>query len=136
MPSQLANKIAAGEAIQRPGSVVRELIDNAVDAGADHIEIIIENAGRTLIQVIDNGCGMGREDLHPCFLQHATSKISEIEDLYKIRTMGFRGEAMPSIASIARVEVKTRRHDDDSVGRMVIECGSGSDLDYSVCVYF
>ena len=127
MPSQLANKIAAGEVIQRPGSVVRELIDNAVDAGADHIEIIIENAGRTLIQVIDNGCGMGREDLHPCFLQHATSKISEIEDLHKIRTMGFRGEAMPSIASIARVEVKTRRHEDDSGWRMVIEGGSRSE---------
>ena len=112
MPPELANKIAAGEVIQRPSSVVKELIDNSVDAGADHIKVIIHNAGRTLIQVIDNGSGMGPEDLRPCFLQHATSKISDISDLFRIRTLGFRGEAMASIASISQVEVKTKRYED------------------------
>jgi len=114
MPPELANKIAAGEVIQRPASVVKELLDNAIDAGADEIKIIIQNAGRSLIQVIDNGCGMGRDDLRPCFLQHATSKIQEIDDLFKIRTLGFRGEAMASIASVSQVEVKTKRYEDDT----------------------
>jgi DNA mismatch repair protein MutL len=112
MPPELANKIAAGEVIQRPGSVVKELVDNAVDAGADQIKVIVQNAGRTLIQVIDNGSGMGPEDLRPCFLQHATSKIQDIDDLFRIRTLGFRGEAMASIASISQVEVKTKRYED------------------------
>jgi DNA mismatch repair protein MutL len=114
MPPELANKIAAGEVIQRPSSVVKELLDNAVDAGADQIRVIIQNAGRTLIQVIDNGSGMGPEDLRPCFQQHATSKIRNIDDLFKIRTLGFRGEAMASIASISQVEVKTKRHEEPS----------------------
>jgi DNA mismatch repair protein MutL len=114
MPPGLANKIAAGEVIQRPSSVVKELIDNAVDAGADQLKIIIQNAGRTLIQVIDNGSGMGPEDLRPCFLQHATSKIRDIDDLFRIRTLGFRGEAMASIASISQVEVKSKRYEDST----------------------
>ena len=114
MPPELANKIAAGEVIQRPASVAKELLDNAIDAGADSIRVIIQNAGRTLIQVIDNGSGMGEEDLRPCFRQHATSKISDIDDLFRIRTLGFRGEAMASIASIAQVEVKTKRIEDDT----------------------
>lgn len=114
MPPELANKIAAGEVIQRPASVVKELLDNAIDAGADAIKIIIQNSGRTLIQVIDNGCGMGMEDLRPCFLQHATSKIHDINDLFKIRTLGFRGEAMASIASVAQVEVKTKRYENET----------------------
>ncbi|MEX0994101.1 MAG: DNA mismatch repair endonuclease MutL, partial [Balneolaceae bacterium] len=114
MPPDLANKIAAGEVIQRPSSVVKELLDNAIDAGADQIRIIIQNAGRTLIQVVDNGCGMGKEDLRPCFRQHATSKIHNIEDLYRIRTLGFRGEAMASIASVSQIEIKTKRQGDET----------------------
>lgn len=114
MPPELAGKIAAGEVVQRPASVVRELLDNAVDAGADRIEIDVQQSGRTLIRVRDNGCGMGPEDLSPCFLQHATSKIHTIDDLYRIRTLGFRGEAMASIAAVAQVEVKTRRPEDET----------------------
>ena len=114
MPPELSNKIAAGEVIQRPGSVIKELLDNAIDAGADQIKIVVQNAGRTLLQVIDNGCGMSKEDLRPCFQQHATSKIESIDDLYRIQTLGFRGEAMASIASIAQVEVRTKRHEDES----------------------
>lgn len=114
MPPELANKIAAGEVIQRPSSVVKELLDNAIDAGADQIKIVIQNAGRTLIQVIDNGCGMSPDDLRPCFQQHATSKIESIDDLFRIRTLGFRGEAMASIASISQVEVKTKRYEDST----------------------
>jgi DNA mismatch repair protein MutL len=110
----IANKIAAGEVVQRPGSVVKELLDNAVDAGADTIQVIIQQAGRSLIQVIDNGCGMSADDLKMCFVRHATSKISKVEDLFQIRTLGFRGEAMASIASVAQVVAKTKRHEDDN----------------------
>lgn len=114
MPPDLVNKIAAGEVVQRPGSVVKELLDNSLDSGADEIKIVIQNAGRSLIQVIDNGCGMNEVDAKLCFSQHATSKIRSVEDLYKIRTLGFRGEAMASIASVSQVELKTRRHGDDA----------------------
>lgn len=114
LPPEISNKIAAGEVIQRPSSVVKELIDNAIDAGADEIKIIIQNAGRTLIQVIDNGCGMGKEDIRPCFQRHATSKIQDIDDLFRVRTLGFRGEAMASIASVAQVTLKTKRPQDDA----------------------
>ena len=113
LPPEISNKIAAGEVIQRPSSVVKELIDNAIDAGADHIKIIIQNAGRTLIQVIDNGSGMGEEDIRPCFERHATSKIQEIEDLFRVRTLGFRGEAMASIASVSQVTLKSKRPEDE-----------------------
>ena len=113
LPPEISNKIAAGEVIQRPSSVVKELIDNAIDAGADHIKIIIQNAGRTLIQVIDNGSGMGEEDIRPCFERHATSKIQEIEDLFRVRTLGFRGEAMASIASVSQATLKTKRPEDE-----------------------
>lgn len=114
LPPEISNKIAAGEVIQRPSSVVKELLDNSVDAGADHIKIVIENAGRTLIQVVDNGCGMSEEDLPLCFERHATSKIYTIEDLFKIKTMGFRGEAMASIASVSQVMVKSKRAEDEN----------------------
>jgi DNA mismatch repair protein MutL len=114
MPPELSNKIAAGEVIQRPASVAKELLDNAVDAGADRIKLIVQQAGRTLIQVVDNGCGMSEEDARLCFERHATSKIQSIEDLFRIRTMGFRGEAMASIASISQVEMKTKRVEDDA----------------------
>lgn len=123
MPPELAGKIAAGEVVQRPASVVKELLDNAIDAGADRIRIVIANAGRALIQVTDNGSGMGSEDLPLCFEQHATSKIREVDDLYRIRTLGFRGEAMASIASISRVEVRTRRHDEEAGTLYRIEGG-------------
>ncbi len=114
MPPELSNKIAAGEVIQRPASVAKELLDNAVDAGADRIKLIVQQAGRTLIQVIDNGCGMSPKDARLCFERHATSKIQTVEDLFRIQTMGFRGEAMASIASISQVEMKTKRMDDES----------------------
>ncbi len=114
MPPELTNKIAAGEVIQRPSSVAKELLDNAIDAGADHIKLIIKQAGRTLVQVIDNGCGMSAIDARLCFERHATSKIQEIGDLFRIKTMGFRGEAMASIASVSQVEMKTKRVEDDA----------------------
>ncbi|CAN5116416.1 DNA mismatch repair endonuclease MutL [soil metagenome] len=114
MPPELSNKIAAGEVIQRPASVAKELLDNAIDAGADRIKLIVMQAGRTLIQVIDNGCGMSASDARLCFERHATSKIKSIDDLFKIRTMGFRGEAMASIASVSQVEMKTKRVEDEA----------------------
>lgn len=112
LPPEISNKIAAGEVIQRPASVVKELVDNAIDAGADQLKIVIQNAGRTLIQVIDNGCGMGQEDIRPCFTRHATSKIQDVDDLFRVRTLGFRGEAMASIASVSQVTMKTKRPED------------------------
>lgn len=113
LPDSVANQIAAGEVVQRPASAVKELIENAIDAGADKIQLIIKDAGKALIQVIDNGCGMTITDARMCFERHATSKIRKAEDLFAIRTMGFRGEAMASIAAIAQVELRTRRHEDE-----------------------
>ena len=113
LPDAVANQIAAGEVVQRPASAVKELIENAIDAGADRIKLILKDAGKTLIQVIDNGCGMSITDARLCFERHATSKIRKAEDLFAIRTMGFRGEAMASIAAIAQVELKTRRIEDE-----------------------
>ncbi len=113
LPPEISNKIAAGEVIQRPSSVVKELLDNAIDAGADHLKIVIQNAGRTLIQVVDNGSGMGKEDVRLCFEQHATSKIQDVDDLFRVRTLGFRGEAMASIASVSQVTLKTKRPGDE-----------------------
>ncbi len=123
LPPKISNKIAAGEVIQRPASVVKELLDNAIDAGADDIKIIIEKAGRTLIQVIDNGCGMSDEDLPLCFERHATSKINTIDDLFSIRTMGFRGEAMASIASVSQVTVRSKRAEDSNGWELEINGG-------------
>ncbi|MFB5945705.1 DNA mismatch repair endonuclease MutL [Albibacterium profundi] len=113
LPDSVANQIAAGEVVQRPASAVKELLENSIDAGADKIQLIVNDAGKSLIQVIDNGCGMSITDARLCFERHATSKIKLAEDLFAIRTMGFRGEAMASIAAIAQVELKTRRHEDD-----------------------
>lgn len=113
LPDSVANQIAAGEVVQRPASAVKELLENAIDSGADKIQLIIKDAGKSLIQVIDNGCGMSATDARMCFERHATSKINKAEDLFAIRTMGFRGEAMASIAAIAQVELKTRRHEDE-----------------------
>lgn len=114
LPDNIANQIAAGEVIQRPASAVKELLENAVDAGATEIRLIIHDAGKSLIQVIDNGSGMSETDARMCFERHATSKIKNIDDLFHIRTMGFRGEALASIAAVAQVEVKTKRSDDET----------------------
>ncbi len=121
LPDAVANQIAAGEVVQRPASAVKELIENAIDAGADKIQLIIKDAGKSLIQIIDNGCGMSVTDARMCFERHATSKIRKAEDLFAIRTMGFRGEAMASIAAIAQVELKTRRHEDELGTCIIIE---------------
>jgi DNA mismatch repair protein MutL len=121
LPDSIANQIAAGEVIQRPASVVKELMENAIDALADDITVNIKDAGKTLIQVSDNGIGMSETDARMCFERHATSKIKDINDLFKIQTMGFRGEALASIASIAEVELKTRREEDEFGTRIIIE---------------
>jgi DNA mismatch repair protein MutL len=121
LPDAVANQIAAGEVVQRPASAVKELVENALDAGADKIQIILKDAGKSLIQIIDNGCGMSLTDARMSFERHATSKIRKAEDLFAIRTMGFRGEAMASIAAIAQVELKTRRHEDELGTTIFIE---------------
>ncbi len=114
LPEHVANQIAAGEVVNRPASAVKELLENAVDAGADDIHLLVRDAGKTLIQVIDNGCGMSAEDAEKCFLRHATSKIRQADDLYTLHTMGFRGEALASIAAVACVELKTKRPNDET----------------------
>lgn len=121
LPDSVANQIAAGEVIQRPASAIKELLENAIDAGASHIDIILKDAGKTLIHIIDNGCGMSETDARMSFERHATSKISKADDLFSIRTMGFRGEALASIAAIAQVEMKTRRHEDEFGSELHIE---------------
>ena len=113
LPDSVANQIAAGEVIQRPASAVKELLENAVDAGATQIDLVIKDAGKTLIQVTDNGCGMSATDMRMCFERHATSKIQKAEDLFAIHTLGFRGEAMASIAAIAHVEAKSKPHEEE-----------------------
>lgn len=119
LPDSLANQIAAGEVIQRPASVIKELVENAIDANATNITINIKNAGRTLIQVIDNGQGMTKDDARLAFERHATSKIKSSDDLFNIGTKGFRGEALASIAAVASVELKTK-HKNDSIGTILI----------------
>lgn len=121
LPDHIANQIAAGEVIQRPASAVKELLENAIDAGATEIKLIVTDAGKNLVQVIDNGKGMSPTDARMAFERHATSKISTIEDLFHIRTMGFRGEALASIAAVAQVEVKTRKADDEVGTFLAIE---------------
>jgi DNA mismatch repair protein MutL len=113
LPDAVANQIAAGEVIQRPASAVKELLENAIDAGASRIDLVIRDAGKSLIQVTDNGSGMSGTDARMCFERHATSKIAKADDLFSIRTMGFRGEALASIAAVAQVELRTRRSADE-----------------------
>ncbi|MFZ4399644.1 MAG: DNA mismatch repair endonuclease MutL [Bacteroidales bacterium] len=125
LPDAVANQIAAGEVIQRPASAVKELMENALDAGATHIQLIVKDAGKTLIQIIDNGSGMSETDARLSFERHATSKITQANDLFCIRTMGFRGEALASIAAIAHVELKTKLHDAGLGTQIIIE---GSDV--------
>lgn len=123
LPDSVANQIAAGEVIQRPASVIKELVENAVDAGATDIRINVKDAGKTLIQVIDNGCGMSETDARMAFERHATSKIRQADDLFTLRTMGFRGEALPSICAISEVEVRTRTAD-AAIGTRLVIVGS------------
>lgn len=123
LPEKISNLIAAGEVIQRPASVVKELLENSVDAGATSVTLIIGDYGKTLIQVLDNGCGMNREEAKLCFASHATSKISSIEDIEKIQTFGFRGEALASIAACSDVVLKTRRAEDEVGTQVHIESG-------------
>ncbi len=123
LPDSIANQIAAGEVIQRPASVVKELMENSIDAHATHIQIIIKDAGRTIIQVIDNGNGMSGTDARMAFERHATSKIQKADDLFALTTMGFRGEALPSISAISQVEIKTRTSDCE-LGSQIIISGS------------
>ncbi len=126
LPESIANQIAAGEVVQRPASVVKELLENAIDAGATQIKLIIKESGKTLIQVIDNGCGMSETDARMSFERHATSKIRSAQDLFAIRTMGFRGEAMASIAAVSHVEMKSRLHKNDLGTRLVVEASTVS----------
>jgi DNA mismatch repair protein MutL len=119
LPDHISNQIAAGEVIQRPASVVKELVENAIDAGATEVKIIIKDAGKTLIHVIDNGKGMSEDDALNCFLRHATSKIKVASDLFSLYTKGFRGEALASIAAISHVQLTTRQADNIAVGRQV-----------------
>ncbi len=121
LSDHIANQIAAGEVIQRPSSAVKELLENAIDAGATDIQLIIKDAGKELIQIVDNGSGMSPTDARMAFERHATSKIKNINDLFSIRTMGFRGEALASIAAVAQVELKTKKQDSEVGSRIVIE---------------
>lgn len=121
LPDSVANQIAAGEVVDRPAGAVKELLENAMDAGATQIDLVLKDAGRTLIQVIDNGCGMSDSDARLCFERHATSKIHRADDLFAIHTMGFRGEALASIAAIAQVELRTRQTDADLGTQVLIE---------------
>jgi DNA mismatch repair protein MutL len=123
LPDSVANQIAAGEVILRPASAVKELLENAIDAGSTEINLIIKDAGKTLIHIVDNGSGMSERDARMSFERHATSKIKQANDLFAIRTLGFRGEALASVAAIAQVEMKTRRHDDE-LGTLVEVEGS------------
>ena len=123
LPEHVANQIAAGEVVQRPASAVKELIENSVDSGATHIQLIVKDSGKTLIQVVDNGNGMSFSDARLCFERHATSKITQAEDLFCLKTKGFRGEALASIAAIAHVELKTKQAE-DTVGTQILIEGS------------
>ncbi|MEZ5171971.1 MAG: DNA mismatch repair endonuclease MutL [Bacteroidia bacterium] len=133
LPEHVANQIAAGEVVQRPASVVKELMENAVDAGADSIQLIIKDGGRTLVRVIDNGCGMNEFDARLCFARHATSKIRKADDLWEIRTMGFRGEAMASIAAVAQVEMTTRIKGEELGTQIHIEGSEVKNLEACAC---
>ena len=134
LPDSVANQIAAGEVIQRPASVVKELVENAIDAGATDVSIIIKDAGRTLIQVVDNGCGMSPTDARMAFERHATSKIAAADDLYTLHTMGFRGEALASIAAVAQIELRTMRHGDSIGTRLAIAASRVESQEACACV--
>ena len=126
LPDSVANQIAAGEVVQRPASVVKELVENAIDAKATYIKVIVKDAGKTLVQIIDNGIGMSDTDARLAFERHATSKIRKADDLFAINTFGFRGEALASIAAVAQVELRTKRSTDE-IGTLI--CINGSDFE-------
>ena len=133
LPEHVANQIAAGEVVQRPASVVKELMENALDAGARKIVVELKDAGRNRIVVADDGVGMNASDAEACFGRHATSKLRSTEDLLSLATMGFRGEALASIASIARVELRTRRPEDEEGTEVVMEGGELQSSEPAVC---
>ena len=133
LPDSVANQIAAGEVIQRPASVIKELVENAIDAQATHIQIILKDAGRTLIQIIDDGVGMSETDARLAFERHSTSKIRNADDLFTLHTMGFRGEALASIAAISQVELRTRRHDAQLGTRLVINASQCESQEPDMC---
>lgn len=133
LPKQLAELIAAGEVVERPASVVKELLENSIDAGADNITVEIKNGGISYIRITDNGCGISKEDIRNAFVSHATSKIATPDDLNSILTLGFRGEALASVSAVARVEVMTRTADEESGTRYVIEAGEEILLDDAGC---
>ena len=134
LPEHIANQIAAGEVIQMPASVVKELMENAIDASSTSVMVVIKDAGRTLIQVIDDGDGMEEEDASACFLRHATSKISSANDLFQLQTKGFRGEALASIAAIAHVQLKTKHKDQTETGILLnIEGNTIKNTEKTVC---
>jgi DNA mismatch repair protein MutL len=139
LPDSVANQIAAGEVIQRPASCLKELVENSLDAGASHIRVIVRDAGRTLLQVVDDGKGMSPTDARMAFERHATSKISQASDLFQLRTMGFRGEALASICAVAHVELQTRREDDEVgtrieiagsqvINQEIVQCTAGTNI--------
>jgi len=121
LPDHVTNQIAAGEVVQRPASAVKEMLENALDAGCNEIKLFVKDAGKTLLQVVDNGCGMSETDVRMCFERHATSKIKNADDLFAIKTMGFRGEAMASIAAISHVEVSSKLTENELGSRLIIE---------------
>lgn len=127
LPDSVANQIAAGEVIQRPASAIKELVENAIDAGATEISIVVKDAGKTIIQVIDNGTGMSETDARMAFERHATSKIRSADDLFSLHTMGFRGEALPSICAISEVDIKTKTNE-SNLGTHLIISGSKVEL--------
>ncbi|MDR0994993.1 MAG: DNA mismatch repair endonuclease MutL [Tannerella sp.] len=133
LPDSIANQIAAGEVIQRPASVVKELVENALDAGATEIRLFVKEAGRNLIQVIDNGSGMSETDARMAFERHATSKISKADDLFSLHTMGFRGEALPSIAAVSQVELRTRRRGAELGTRLLISASAVEETEAVAC---
>ena len=133
LPQTVASQIAAGEVVNRPASVVKELVENAVDAGADSIKVILTDAGRTSIQVTDNGCGMSREDARLAFERHATSKIRESDDLYSLTTFGFRGEALPSIAAVSEVQLRTRIADSETGTAITVKASEVEREEPCVC---
>ncbi len=134
LPDSVANQIAAGEVIQRPASVIKELVENSIDAGATSVQIIVKDAGRTLIQVVDNGCGMSPNDARMAFERHATSKINTADDLYTLHTMGFRGEALPSVAAVAQIEMRTMRAGDAMGCKLKISESKFESLEACACV--